>query len=81
MINTCAPVNMLNEITVSNAQEKGKRVCQSLIDDGQISKENTDKLHLTIYTPENMNKTALVSQFWKGFFGNWGLKETQYHFE
>ncbi len=81
MINTCGPLNMLKQITVSNAQGKGKEVCQSLLNNGEISRENIDKLYLTIYTPENMVNTNVVSQFWKGFFGNWGMKDTQYHFE
>jgi hypothetical protein len=81
MINTCAPVNMLNEITVSNAQEKGKKVCQNLINTGQIVTENTKNIYLTIYTPDKMKKTAEVNQFWKGFFENWGLLDSQYHFE
>jgi hypothetical protein len=81
MVNTCSPFNMLRETNVKNAYQKGKNICQTLIDHGQISAGKTENLYLTIYTPDEMGNTALVNQFWKGFFEQWGLQETHYHFE
>jgi hypothetical protein len=81
MINTSSPINLLTDITINNAHEKGKAVCQNLIDHGQISSGNNENLYLTIYTPDKMEKTALVNQFWRGFFEQWGLQDTHYHFE
>lgn len=78
MINTCNPINLVTGITVNNAYQKGKKVCENLIDHGLISKGNTQNLHLTIYTPANMNQSAKVSQFWKGFFEQWGLQDYQF---
>jgi hypothetical protein len=81
MINTSSPINLLTDITLNNAHEKGKTICQNLIDHGQISSGNTENLYLTIYTPDKMEKPAIVNQFWKGFFQQWGLQDTHYHFE
>ena len=81
MVNTNRTINMKTGITMENANAKGKRICQDLIEHGQITTEKNGNLYLTIYTPDNMDKTALVKQFWKGFFEQWGLRETHYHFE
>jgi hypothetical protein len=84
MTNTCAStinMNSSKQVTVQNAFEKGKTICHNLMTSGQLSSGNTDNLYLTIYTPDKMDNTALVSQFWKGFFEQWGLAEDHYHFE
>jgi hypothetical protein len=81
MTNTDHHLNMLSDITIINAYDTGKSICKQLIQEGQISTECNENLYLTIYTPYRMVKTAEVKRFWDGFFQQWGLQESHYHFE
>ena len=81
MTNTSRPFNMLKMKSLDSAFNRGKVICQDLINQGQISAGNTENLHLIIYTPDNMQKPDLVMRFWEGFFEQWGLKVSQYQFE
>ena len=81
MINTSHQLNMISGINDGNAEKKGKIECQHMIEQGKISKENIDNLYLTIYTPDNLENSNKVNQFWKGFFDQWGLSRNHYRFE
>jgi hypothetical protein len=81
MIHTMNGHNMKSGLTASNAVLKGKEECLSLISQGTIKKGSFNNIYLTIYTPDEMTESAIISAFWKGFFEEWGLQETQYHFE
>lgn len=81
MINTANGRNMRQGLTEGNAFAKGKEACRSLISQGSLSKKNIDNLYITIYTPDKMPDSGIVSAFWKGFFEEWGLAEEKYHFE
>ena len=82
MINTTRLINMnTKDITVANASDKGKSICQSLINSKRLTPGETENLFLTIYTPGNMNQTAFVYHFWEGFFKQWGLHEDHYNFQ
>ena len=81
MIHTVSGHNMKAGLAESNAFSKGKEECRLLINNGTIRKGSFANLYLTIYTPDNMPESGVISTFWKGFFEEWGLPETQYHFE
>jgi hypothetical protein len=81
MIHTMNGHNMKKGLTASNAFAKGKEECRSLITQGTIRKGSIGNVYLAIYTPDEMPESAIISAFWKGFFEEWGLPETQYHFE
>jgi hypothetical protein len=82
MINTTRLINMnTKDITVANASDKGKSICQSLINSKRLTPGETENLFLTIYTPGNMTQTAFVYHFWEGFFKQWGLHEDHYNFQ
>jgi hypothetical protein len=81
MIHTVNGKNMRQGLTQDNAFEKGKEQCKALIDQGTIRKVSTSNLYITVYTPDNMPESSLFSAFWKGFFEEWGLPESQYHFQ
>jgi len=79
MVNTRGPMNLLGGLSMENAREKGKAVCSEMMRRGEMS--GTANLDLTIYTPDVMDNSAKVKLFWDGFFGQWGLRQDQYHFE
>lgn len=79
MVNTSGPMNLLRDLTMDNARDKGKAVCSQMMRRGEMS--GTENLDLTIYTPDEMENSAEVKLFWDGFFGQWGLRQDQYHFE
>ena len=81
MIHTVSGRNMKKGLTEANAFEKGKEECKSLMAQGTIKKGSIGNVYLTIYTPDTMPDSRVISAFWKGFFEEWGLSETQYHFE
>jgi hypothetical protein len=81
MINTANGRNMKQGLTEGNAFNKGKEECKELISQGSLSKKNIDNLYITIYTPDQMPESGIISAFWKGFFDEWGLPEEKYHFE
>lgn len=81
MIHTVSGHNMKEGLTESNALSKGKDECRVLINNGTIKKGSFENIYLTIYTPDNMPASGTISTFWKGFFEEWGLPESQYHFE
>ena len=81
MIHTVSGRNMKKGLTEANAFEKGKEECRSLMAQGTIKKGSLGNVYLTIYTPDTMPESAVISGFWKGFFEEWGLGESQYHFE
>jgi hypothetical protein len=81
MIHTVSGHNMKAGLTESNSLSKGKEECRILLNNGTIKKGSLENVYLTIYTPDNMPESGLISTFWRGFFEEWGLPESQYHFE
>jgi len=81
MINTRGSVNMARYASMSYPRAKGKEVCSNMIADGELSGTGNENLHFKIYTPDGMERTGEVHQFWTGFFGQWGLRPEQYIFE
>jgi hypothetical protein len=68
-------------LNLDNARGKGKAACIDLLEHRRITTSGNGNLYLTIYTPEGMQNTGTVKEFWDGFFEQWGLKEDQYRFE
>jgi hypothetical protein len=80
MVNTTGMINMAVGLNANNARNKGKSVYQKLLDQGRVTTGNTDNLYLTIYTPDSVNNSEAVYQFWQGFFAQWGLSKSHYKF-
>lgn len=69
------------QLTIENAYAKGRDACAKLVRQMRIAKGNTANLRFHIYTPDNMSNTHIVNLFWKGFFAEWGITESQYQFQ
>lgn len=81
MIHTMDGHNMRKGLNKENAFEKGKVELRDLLQHGRIKKGDTKNLFLTIYTPTKMEDPSTIELFWKGFFEEWGLPESQYQFQ